>query len=516
MGGYMKMFFKEPSTILPTIKNKLHDSYGNASIIDAYMSDRVERAAMAEEIRAAKAVRGGGRGMAGNPAARGMALFFTSMMARQAAQIFPEDQFGMPNSMSTGLNVTAGALAGASTGLMFGPMGMGIGLAAGAIIDLAAAANKAKEALDEYRKKQDVQWKEGYTAETKLRQHGAQYLPLRDAEALRNRAVDNLIRDREKMPDALQSVIDLSQMPATEENMKLLESARNYVKVLEDNIKAGEELVRTVEARMDAEHEYTRQQNANVRAYKREQRRHEEFYYEQMRGHYDRSAENVQAYRREQRRHDDFYYGQMRGHYDQSTSNVQAYRLAQKQYNEQMRQRDLDLQRDEMSMSVQRILGQIRTNSFTGDLSKDSVYSGLWRGVELDSPLGPKGGPTRQNARTASWWYELARDRRIELELMHGRIQNESNPEELKKLYDQRGLIQSQFNSFMQIAQALRQIGQPISRVDLRNMTSMASRGGWMGEQYGQPQYMQTLDKMYDTLRNIDDNTREAEKNVWR
>lgn len=47
-------------------------------------------------------------------------------------------------------------------------------------------------------------------------------------------------------------------------------------------------------------------------------------------------------------------------------------------------------------------------------------------------------------------------------------------------------------------------------------MTSLASRGGWMGEQYRQPEYMQTLDKMYETLRNIDDNTREAEKNVWR
>lgn len=153
--------------------------------------------------------------MAGNPAARGMALFFTSMMARQAAQIFPENEFGMPSGVSTGFNVVGGALAGASTGLMFGPVGMGIGLAAGAIIDLAAAANKAKEALDEYRKRQDVQWKEGYSAETRLRQHSAQYLPLQDAIALRDRAVDNLIRDREKMPDALQSVIDLSQKPAT-------------------------------------------------------------------------------------------------------------------------------------------------------------------------------------------------------------------------------------------------------------------------------------------------------------
>ena len=232
-----------------------------------------------------------------------MALFFTSMMARQAAQIFPENEFGMPSGMSTGLNVVGGALAGASTGLMFGPMGMGIGLAAGAIIDLAAAANKAKEALDEYRKRQDVQWKEGYTAETKLRQHGAQYLPLQEAMTLRERAVDNLIRDREKMPDALRSVIDLSQKPATEENMKLLEKARNYVKVLEDNIKAGEELVKTVEARMDAEHEYTRQQNANVRAYKREQRRHDDFYYGQMRGHYDDSTENVQNYRQAQKRY---------------------------------------------------------------------------------------------------------------------------------------------------------------------------------------------------------------------
>lgn len=206
----------------------------------------------------------------------------------------------------------------------------------------------------------------------------------------------------------------------------------------------------------------------------------------------------------------------MREHYDASTSNVQDYRQAQKQYREQMRQKDLDLQRDEISMSTQRILGQIRTNSFTGDLSQDSVYSGLWKGVELDSPLGPKGGPTRQNARTPAWWFQLAKDRRTELELMRGRIQQETDPEELKKLYDQRGLIQSQFTSFMQIAQALKIVGQPVNRVDLRNMTSLASRGGWMGEQYRQPEYMQTLDKMYETLRNIDDNTREAEKNVWR
>lgn len=47
----------------------------------------------------------------------------------------------------------------------------------------------------------------------------------------------------------------------------------------------------------------------------------------------------------------------MRGHYDDSTENVQNYRQAQKQYREQMRQKDLDLQRDEISMSTQRILG---------------------------------------------------------------------------------------------------------------------------------------------------------------
>lgn len=36
-----------------------------------------------------------------------------------------------------------------------------------------------------------------------------------------------------------------------------------------------------------------------------------------------------------------------------------------------------------------------------------------------------------------------------------------------------------------------------------------------MGEQYRQPEYMSTLDKMYDTLKSIDDNTRAAEKSVW-
>lgn len=69
----------------------------------------------------------------------------------------------------------------------------------------------------------------------------------------------------------------------------------------------------------------------------------------------------------------------------------------------------------------------------------------------------------------------------------------------------------------MQMAQVLKimQIGQPVNRVDLQGLTSLAGRGGWMGEQYRQPEYMSTLDKMYDTLKSIDDNTRAAEKSVW-
>lgn len=364
----------------------------------------------------------------------------------------------MPSGMSTGLNVVGGALAGASTGLMFGPMGMGIGLAAGAIIDLAAAANKAKEALDEYRKRQDVQWKEGYTAENKLRQHGAQYLPLQEAMALRERAVDNLIRDREKMPDALQSVIDLSQKPATEENMKLLEKARNYVKVLEDNIKAGEELVKTVEARMDAEHEYTRQQNANIKAYKREQRRH-----------------------------DDFYYGQMRGHYDQSTENVQNYRQAQRQYRESMLAFAYRNERENLSMQQRADLQRIRL--------------GMWNSSE--------------NGDAAAWFGTAKQQREEALDLLK-QASSETDLKKLQDLYRRIDSVQFRMEQSLQIANALKVIGQPINRVDLRGMTSLASRGGWMGEQYRQPEYMQTLDKMYETLRSIDDNTREAEKNVWR
>lgn len=37
-----------------------------------------------------------------------------------------------------------------------------------------------------------------------------------------------------------------------------------------------------------------------------------------------------------------------------------------------------------------------------------------------------------------------------------------------------------------------------------------------MGERYGQPQYMETLNRMYEALKSIDDNTREAERDVWR
>ena len=58
-----------------------------------------------------------------------------------------------------------------------------------------------------------------------------------------------------------------------------------------------------------------------------------------------------------------------RAYYSASEANVQAYRDEQRRYNERIRQRDVDLQRDETSMSTQRILGQIRTRSFIGDLS---------------------------------------------------------------------------------------------------------------------------------------------------
>lgn len=125
-------------------------------------------------------------------------------------------------------------------------------------------------------------------------------------------------------------------------------------------------------------------------------------------------------------------------------------------------------------------------------------------------------GLTRKGVQQSSTWYRLARERRQEILQLQTQMDTSDNPKEIEKLGHRLGMAQQQFSSFMQIAAALRQIGQPVSRVDLQGMTSLAGKGGWMGEQYGQPQYMQTLDKMYDTLKNIDDNTREAEKNVWR
>lgn len=116
----------------------------------------------------------------------------------------------------------------------------------------------------------------------------------------------------------------------------------------------------------------------------------------------------------------------------------------------------------------------------------------------------------------AASWFGTAKSLRNQIKEQLALTEKEGDPERLQKMFDQIRFLQTEMNNSLQIAQALKQVGQPIRRVDLGGMTSLASKGGWMGEQYGQPQYMSELNRIYDTLKNIDDNTREAEKNVWR
>ena len=61
----------------------------------------------------------------------------------------------------------------------------------------------------------------------------------------------------------------------------------------------------------------------------------------------------------------------------------------------------------------------------------------------------------------------------------------------------------------------LKNLGSPLQRTTLGSLTSLASRGGWMGEHNQMTSWMKTLDTMADTLKDIERNTQEKERSVW-
>ena len=199
------------------------------------------------------------------------------------------------------------------------------------------------------------------------------------------------------------------------------------------------------------------------------------------------SESNVKAYRAAQREFEERRRRQREEISEANTSNVKAYRAAQRQYDEQMYQIGIQSERQRLEFSRQQTLNQIRTGTFQGEGSPGA-------------------------------WLRRARERRLESLSLQDQIEASGDPEKIRRLQDRLGVSQAQFGAFMQIAEALRDAsrGNPVRRVDLQGLTGVASRGGWMGERYGQPQYMETLNRMYEALKSIDDNTREAERDVWR
>lgn len=150
---------------------------------------------------------GRGQGISGSPAARGMALFFASMMSHQAAQLFPED-----NPMAVGLNTVGGALAGASTGLMFGPGGAAVGAATGALMELATAAKKATDAMEaRYKMSGDTNvW-----ARQQERQYAAEFGGIDAAREAAETAREELPGQRSRRMQRVAELIELTSKPIT-------------------------------------------------------------------------------------------------------------------------------------------------------------------------------------------------------------------------------------------------------------------------------------------------------------
>lgn len=119
------------------------------------------------------------------------------------------------------------------------------------------------------------------------------------------------------------------------------------------------------------------------------------------------------------------------------------------------------------------------------------------------------------NKSTAAEWFSRAAGFRNTITNLMSQASSSEDANEVERLHRDIGDMRQRMFSALAIANALKDPGVRPQRIDLQGLTSLAGRGGWMGEQYRQPEYMSTLDKMYDTLKSIDDNTRAAEKSVW-
>lgn len=160
---------------------------------------------------------------------------------------------------------------------------------------------------------------------------------------------------------------------------------------------------------------------------------------------------------------------------------------------------EMQAQRIEMMDEIERYTMLMTPPDFTlSDDEKANIRKGLgqYRGTRQD-------------------YIKQARDARQKMLGLRDQMRGQTDAEKLAKLQKQYAEAGSVFQNMMQLVELLRPDGDQLQRFGLENLTSLASRGGWMGESSNTTQYFDRLDKQIDLLRSIDENTRKEEQSIW-
>lgn len=164
------------------------------------------------------------------------------------------------------------------------------------------------------------------------------------------------------------------------------------------------------------------------------------------------------------------------------TANRHAYRAAIKSYNQGIASRDMWIADQSTAMEQEALVAGI---------------SGQWRTGNMSDYL------------------DKAKSARQRMKTLLGEISTTGDLARVSELQQQYQRESTQFSNAMTVANMLKPEGNPLQRIALENLTSLAGRGGWMGEKYNTDRTFEKLNEMATSLRNIDDNTREQFKAVY-
>lgn len=159
-------------------------------------------------------------------------------------------------------------------------------------------------------------------------------------------------------------------------------------------------------------------------------------------------------------------------------------------------------------MQAQRIAMMEEIDRYTEMMTPPDFKLSAEEKAQIRKGLGQYRG-TRQD------YIKQARDARQQMLSLRDQMRGQTDADKLSRLQKQYAEAGSVFQNMMQLIGMLRPDGDPLQRVNLENLTSLASRGGWMGERNNTTQYFDRLDKQIDLLRNIDENTRKEEQSIW-